>query len=127
MRRHGTSASRNAPRKMSAADPPVMPHEKRYGSAVAPSPAASAFPTISSKRVVMRLRSSAIGATTTSMPTAKEYPHLARHLRHLGTVGTLDVRLFSMPPRHAYWTIIVDDQPTSFRAHDVEELLPTFN
>jgi 23S rRNA pseudouridine2605 synthase len=32
-----------------------------------------------------------------------------------------------MPPRHAYWTIIVDDQPTSFRAHDVEELLPTFN
>jgi hypothetical protein len=32
-----------------------------------------------------------------------------------------------MPPRHAYWTIIIDDQPTSFRAHDVEELLPTFN
>jgi hypothetical protein len=32
-----------------------------------------------------------------------------------------------MPPRHAYWTIIVDDQPTSFRAHDLEELLPTFN
>src|SRR4029453_17416851 len=32
-----------------------------------------------------------------------------------------------MPPRHAYWTIIVDDQPASFRAHDVEELLPTFN
>jgi 23S rRNA pseudouridine2605 synthase len=32
-----------------------------------------------------------------------------------------------VPPRHAYWTIIVDDQPTSFRAHDVEELLPTFN
>jgi hypothetical protein len=32
-----------------------------------------------------------------------------------------------MPPRHAYWTIIVDNQPTSFRAHDVEELLPTFN
>jgi hypothetical protein len=32
-----------------------------------------------------------------------------------------------MPPRHAYWTIIVDDQPTSFRAHELEELLPTFN
>lgn len=32
-----------------------------------------------------------------------------------------------MPPRHAYWTIIIDEQPTSFRAHDVEELLPTFN
>jgi hypothetical protein len=32
-----------------------------------------------------------------------------------------------VPPRHAYWTIIIDDHPTSFRAHDVEELLPTFN
>ena len=32
-----------------------------------------------------------------------------------------------MPPRHAYWTILVDDQPTAFRAHDAEELLPTFN
>jgi 23S rRNA pseudouridine2605 synthase len=32
-----------------------------------------------------------------------------------------------MPPRHAYWTIIVDDQPTAFRAHDPEELLPTLN
>ncbi len=32
-----------------------------------------------------------------------------------------------MPPRHAYWTIIVDDQPTAFRAHDAEELEPTLN
>src|SRR5687768_15234985 len=32
-----------------------------------------------------------------------------------------------MPPRHAYWTIIIDDQPTAFRAHDAEELLPTLN
>lgn len=32
-----------------------------------------------------------------------------------------------MPPRHTYWTIIVDDQPTAFRAHDPEELLPTLN
>src|SRR5262245_171650 len=32
-----------------------------------------------------------------------------------------------MPPRHAYWTILVDDQPTAFRAHDAEELLPTLN
>ena len=32
-----------------------------------------------------------------------------------------------MPPRHAYWTILVDDQPTAFRAHDPEELLPTLN
>ncbi|HXG87621.1 MAG TPA: hypothetical protein VNJ02_04730 [Vicinamibacterales bacterium] len=32
-----------------------------------------------------------------------------------------------MPPRHAYWTIILDDQPTAFRAHEAEELLPTLN
>jgi hypothetical protein len=32
-----------------------------------------------------------------------------------------------MPPRHAYWTILVDNQATAFRAHDAEELLPTLN
>src|SRR5918999_919080 len=32
-----------------------------------------------------------------------------------------------MPPRHTYWTIIVDNQPTAFRAHDPEELLATLN
>ena len=32
-----------------------------------------------------------------------------------------------MPPRHAYWTILVDNQPTAFRAHEPEELLPTLN
>jgi hypothetical protein len=32
-----------------------------------------------------------------------------------------------MPPRHAYWTILIDDQPTAFRAHDPEELVPTLN
>ena len=30
-----------------------------------------------------------------------------------------------MPPRHAYWTIIFGNQPTSFRAATREELLPT--
>jgi hypothetical protein len=30
-----------------------------------------------------------------------------------------------MPPRHAYWTIIYGNQPTSFRAATTEELLPT--
>jgi hypothetical protein len=30
-----------------------------------------------------------------------------------------------MPPRYAYWTIIVDDQPTAFRAGTQEDLLPT--
>jgi hypothetical protein len=31
-----------------------------------------------------------------------------------------------MPPRHAYWTILVDDQPTAFRAADRDDLQPTF-
>ena len=31
-----------------------------------------------------------------------------------------------MPPRYAYWTILVDEQPTAFRAGDQETLLPTF-
>ncbi|MBI4477650.1 MAG: hypothetical protein HY654_10780 [Acidobacteria bacterium] len=30
-----------------------------------------------------------------------------------------------MPPRFAYWTIILDKAPTAFRARDREELLPT--
>ena len=32
-----------------------------------------------------------------------------------------------MPPRYAYWTIIVDNQPTAFRAGALEDILPTFN
>jgi hypothetical protein len=31
-----------------------------------------------------------------------------------------------MPPRYAYWTIILDGVPTAFRAKDREDLLPTF-
>jgi 23S rRNA pseudouridine2605 synthase len=31
-----------------------------------------------------------------------------------------------MPPRYAYWTIIVDNQPTAFRSSSQEELMPTF-
>jgi hypothetical protein len=30
-----------------------------------------------------------------------------------------------MPPRHVYWTILIDKQPTAFRARDREDLLPT--
>ena len=30
-----------------------------------------------------------------------------------------------MPPRFAYWTIILDGKPTAFRAHTPDELLPT--
>ena len=32
-----------------------------------------------------------------------------------------------MPPRYAYWTILIDDTPTAFRAREREELLPTFH
>ena len=32
-----------------------------------------------------------------------------------------------MPPRHAYWTILVDGQPTAFRAALQEDLSPTLN
>jgi hypothetical protein len=31
-----------------------------------------------------------------------------------------------MPPRYAYWTILVDEQPTAFRAGTLEDLMPTF-
>jgi hypothetical protein len=30
-----------------------------------------------------------------------------------------------MPPRHHYWTIILEGKPTAFRAHTQEELIPT--
>jgi hypothetical protein len=30
-----------------------------------------------------------------------------------------------MPPRYAYWTILIDNQATAFRAREREELLPT--
>ena len=32
-----------------------------------------------------------------------------------------------MPPRYAFWTILIDGKPTAFRAREKEELLPTFN
>ena len=32
-----------------------------------------------------------------------------------------------MPPRFVYWTILVDNKPTAFRAREREELLPTLN
>ncbi len=30
-----------------------------------------------------------------------------------------------MPPRYAFWTILIDQQPTAFRAREQAELLPT--
>jgi len=32
-----------------------------------------------------------------------------------------------MPPRYAYWTILIDQKPTAFRSREREELLPTFH
>jgi hypothetical protein len=32
-----------------------------------------------------------------------------------------------MPPRFAFWTILIDGKPTAFRARDLQELLPTLN
>jgi hypothetical protein len=32
-----------------------------------------------------------------------------------------------VPPRYAYWTILIDDKPTAFRAADREDLLPTLH
>jgi hypothetical protein len=31
-----------------------------------------------------------------------------------------------VPPRYAYWTILIDNGPTAFRAREQAELLPTF-
>jgi hypothetical protein len=30
-----------------------------------------------------------------------------------------------VPPRYAFWTILIDHKPTAFRARDQSELLPT--
>ena len=32
-----------------------------------------------------------------------------------------------MPPRFVYWTILIDNAPTAFRAREAEELLPTLH
>jgi hypothetical protein len=32
-----------------------------------------------------------------------------------------------MPPRFAFWTILIDNAPTAFRAREKEELLPTLH
>ena len=32
-----------------------------------------------------------------------------------------------MPPRYAYWTILIDNRPTAFRAREQAELAPTLH
>src|SRR5688572_9310703 len=44
---------------------------------------------------------------------------------NVGNVGNEQV-IHPMPPRFAYWTIIVEGKPTAFRAQLREELIPTF-
>ena len=39
----------------------------------------------------------------------------------------IPARIEGMPPRYAYWTILIDQKPTAFRAREREELLPTFH
>src|SRR2546425_1354836 len=39
----------------------------------------------------------------------------------------ISARIAKMPPRYAYWTILIDSTPTAFRAREKEELLPTFH
>jgi hypothetical protein len=37
------------------------------------------------------------------------------------------VRYCGMPPRYAYWTILIDNGATAFRAREQDELLPTLH
>src|SRR5262249_35472712 len=37
------------------------------------------------------------------------------------------LRYSAMPPRYAYWTILIDNGPTAFRAKEQSDLLPTLN
>ena len=37
------------------------------------------------------------------------------------------VQFALVPPRYAYWTILIDNRPTAFRARERDELLPTLN
>jgi len=48
----------------------------------------------------------------------------ANSITRLGRKG-LDATIGIVPPRFAYWTILIDNAPTAFRAHRAEELLPT--
>jgi hypothetical protein len=32
-----------------------------------------------------------------------------------------------VPPRYAFWTILIDNRPTAFRAHEQADLLPTLH
>ena len=43
------------------------------------------------------------------------------------TGHTLTSTIAAVPPRFAFWTILIDGKPTAFRARDAQELLPTCN
>ena len=42
-----------------------------------------------------------------------------------GIIARAEGRVPNMPPRFTYWTILIDGQPTAFRAHQQADLLPT--
>jgi hypothetical protein len=41
--------------------------------------------------------------------------------------STRDCRMALVPPRYAFWTILIDQRPTAFRAKVQEDLLPTLH
>ena len=51
------------------------------------------------------------------------------HLCQMRTPPTCVTRgnLCHMPPRFAYWTLLIDNGPTAFRARDAADLLPTLH
>ena len=64
-------------------------------------------------------------ATTSEIDERGKADELTR-VRQVGLKpGARSVRQWGMPPRFAYWTILIDNTPTAFRAHDAQELLPT--
>src|SRR5262249_53998344 len=66
----------------------------------------------------IRLALGTLHETTRPLETLQMLP---RGLRHES--AGCDNKL--MPPRFAYWTILIDNTPTAFRARDAQELLPT--
>jgi hypothetical protein len=50
--------------------------------------------------------------------------HNSRLITHNFTAQLYNARV---PPRYAYWTILIDNTPTAFRSRDQAELLPTLN
>src|SRR5260221_10964969 len=46
---------------------------------------------------------------------------------HCSRRHTVASTIVEVPPRFVYWTILIDNQPTAFRAASREDLLPTLH